>query len=224
MGLLEKLRPTQERPGAAAAPAAAGNLRVSNALKDFLWLLGDVERGRVLDLGPVWQSTVSFFVERNFKVYTEDLLRSVREHLRREEARLRSAPAGSRMPELDPAAMAEAFLNANLQYPAETFHAVLAWDVFDYVDAELLPRMVSRLYEVMRPNGLILALFHSRAPEGFHRYRIADTQHIELVSAPPMFPALRSLQNREILNLFERFRTSKTFVGRDQLREALITR
>jgi hypothetical protein len=225
MSLLGKTRTGSERAAAPApAPSAPGGvLRVSNALKDFLWLLSDVERGQLLDLGPVSQATVSFFTSRGFKVYAEDLLRSWQQHLRQEEARLRSAPAGSKM-DLDHAALAENFLAENLAHPPGTFHAVLAWDLLDYLDSELLPRVVARLFEVLQPNGLVLGVFHSRTPESFHRYRVADEQHIELVPAPGIFPPQRSLQNREILNLFSRFRTSKTFVGRDQLREALITR
>jgi hypothetical protein len=32
----------------------------------------------------------------------------------------------------------------------------------------------------------------------------------------------RVFQNREILDIFGKFRSSKTFVGRDQVREALL--
>src|ERR1019366_8634833 len=48
--------------------------RGSNSLKDFLWHLNGLGRGNLLDLGPVWQSTVTFFIERGFKVSTEDVL------------------------------------------------------------------------------------------------------------------------------------------------------
>ncbi len=65
--------------GVASAPARAahpsGNLRVSNGLKEFLWNLDGLGHGSLLDLGPVWQSTITFFVERGFKVYADDLLR-----------------------------------------------------------------------------------------------------------------------------------------------------
>jgi hypothetical protein len=225
MSLLGKIRGATDRASPPVSPSgsASANLRVSNALKDFLWLLSDVERGHLLDLGPVAQSTVSFFTERGFKVYTEDLLRCWQQFLREAEARLRSAPAGSPM-DLDRAALAEAFLRDNLVHPPETFHAILAWDALDYLDSELLPRLVARLYDLLKPNGLVLAVFHSRIADAFHRYRVVDAQHVELIPALALVPAQRALQNREILNLFSRFRTSKTFVGRDQLREALITR
>lgn len=228
MSLLGKIR----SGGDAVAPRAAvperqelpANRRVSNGLKDFLWLISDVERGHLLDLGPVWQSTVSFFTERGFRVYTEDLLRCWREFLREQENRLRTAPVGSPAGETEPGAMAERFLTASLGYPEGTFHAILAWDVFDYLDPELLPRLGQRLFELVRPGGVVLAAFHAAKPEHFHRYRIVDAQTVELVPAPAIFPPQRVFQNREILNLFGRFRSSKTFVGRDQLREALFNK
>ncbi|HUC54255.1 MAG TPA: class I SAM-dependent methyltransferase, partial [Candidatus Cybelea sp.] len=106
-------------------------------------------------------------------------------------------------------------------YPEDNFHGVLAWDLFDYLDAELLPRVMERIFTLMRPGGAVLASFHSRPPERFHRYKIIDSQNIELVPAPTLAVHARVFQNREILDIFGKFRSSKTFVGRDQVREAL---
>jgi SAM-dependent methyltransferase len=227
MSILDKIRSGGEGAGvraAAAAEPASASRRVSNGLKDFLWLLSDVEHGRILDLGPVTQATVNFFTERGFRVYTEDVLRSWKEFLREEESRLRSAPVGANTGEMEPAALAERFFSASLRHPAETFHAILAWDVFDYLDAEMLARLAQRMFEVLRPGGVVLAAFHAVKPESFHRYRILDRQNVELIPAPALFAPQRVFQNREILNLFGSFRSSKTFVGRDQLREALFTK
>ena len=49
--------------------------RVSNALKEFLWNLDGLGRGTLLDLGPAWQTTLNFFIERGFRVTSEDILR-----------------------------------------------------------------------------------------------------------------------------------------------------
>jgi SAM-dependent methyltransferase len=222
MSLLDRLRTANDRPPAPPA-AAETNLRVSNGLKDFLWLLSDVERGQLLDLGPVAQHTVSLFTEKGFKVYAEDLLRAWAQHLREAEARLRAAPAGSGEA-VDLSSLAENFLGENLRYPEEQFHAVLAWDVLDYLDAHVLPRVVRRLHAVLRPNGVLLGIFHNRPPERFHRYRVVDAQTIELVPATTALAPQRALQNRELLNLFSAFHSSKTYVARDQLREALFTK
>lgn len=218
MSFLGKSRPAPDRAVSVATP---DHVRLSNGLKDFLWHLSDVERGHLLDLGPASQSTVTFFTGRGFKIYTEDLLRAWRDYLRAEEERLRAAPVGTSAGPMDSAALAERFTQANLLYPPETFHAVLAWDVFDFLDAGLLPRVVAALHSLLKPAGAILAVFHSRPATSFHRYRVLDAQNVELLPAPPLSPLQRVLQNREILNLFAQFRSSKTFVGRDQLREGL---
>lgn len=223
-------KPRGEVRGAVVIPAtgdssgpshAPRSVRVSNGLKDCLWHLSGIGQGKLLDLGPVWQSTVSFFVERRFKVYTEDLLRAWKEFLRLEEERLRTLQPGAEAPDSTPAARAERFLQGSLQYPCETFDAVLAWDLLDYLESELVARLVVRLTELLKVSGVVLALFHSRKPDSYHRYRVLDAQNFELIPAPALFPVQRIYQNRELLNLFSGFHSSKTFVGRDQLREGL---
>ena len=64
-------------------------------------------------------------------------------------------------------------------------------------------------------------MFHSKKPVGFQRYRVAGTNTLQVLSATPIFPAQKVYQNREIQELFSRYRNVKSFVGRDQLRESL---
>jgi SAM-dependent methyltransferase len=207
-------------PGPAASAATARNARVSNGLKEFLWLISDVERGRVLDLGPASQSSINFFIERGYRISTEDLLRSWKEFLSEEEERLRRAPVGEDA-RTSQTLLVEKFLDSSLNYPENSYCGVLAWDLFDYLDAGLLPRAMERIYRMLIPGGAVLSLFHSRPPDRFHRYRIVDNQTIETLPAPTLSVHARVFQNREILDVFGEFRTSKTFVGRDQIREAL---
>ena len=214
-------RATVPRPGPSATPSHAGNTRISNGLKEFLWLISDVPHARVLDLGPVWQSTVSFFVDKGFRLSTEDLLRTWKDFLTTEEERLRLAPVGEDRGVATAAMLADKFLESNLQYPENHFHGVLAWDLLDYFDPEIMPPLMGRLSKILSPNGVILALFHSRPVDRFHRYRIADAQTIELIQAPTLAVHAHVFQNREVLSLFSEFRSSKTFVGRDQVREGL---
>jgi hypothetical protein len=173
----------------------------------------------MLDMGPAWQSTLNFFIERGFKVYSEDVLTGWRDHLRAEEARLRALPAGGDPGATSADARANAFLGENLKYPEKSFDAVLVWDLLDYLEPAVATRVVARLTELMRPGGVVLAVFHAKKPELFQRYRIHDAQSLELVSTPPLVPPQHIYQNREIQNLFSRFESSRTFVGRDQIRE-----
>jgi len=212
------------KPGPAPTPPPAPNHRVSNALKEFLWLISDVPRGRILDLGPVWQSTVSFFVDKGYRLSSEDLLREWRDFLTGEEETLRTAAVGQPAAKLSPSTLAEKFLASALGYPEASFHGVLAWDLFDYFDPEALPKVVDRLSSLVHPGGAVLALFHSRPAERFHRYRIVDSQSVELIPASTIAVHTHVFQNRELLGLFEQFRSSKSFVGRDQVREALFVK
>jgi cyclopropane fatty-acyl-phospholipid synthase-like methyltransferase len=186
-----------------------------------LWLISDVPHGRVLDLGPVWQSTVSFFVDKGYRVTTEDLLRTWKDFLSAEEEGFRASPVGGDSQRISPSVLADKFLENALQYPERSFHGVLAWDLLDYFDPEVAPRLMARLSQVLHPGGAMLAMFHSRATERFHRYRVVDSQTVELIPAATIAVHSHVFQNREILGLFADFRSSKTFVGRDQVREGL---
>jgi hypothetical protein len=213
---------TAAKPGPKTTAEAGGNVRISNGLKEFLWLTTEESKqGRLLDLGAVFQSTVMFFIERGFRLSTEDMMRSWKEFLTSEEETMRKMQVGAEGARVSQGMLAGKFLDSNLQYPEDSFHGVLAWDLFDYLDAELLPRVMERLYTILRPGGAVLASFHSKTPERFNRYKIVDGQNIELIPSPTLAVHARIFQNREILDIFGKFRSSKTFVGRDQVREAI---
>jgi hypothetical protein len=227
MGSSGRSRPNGPAPvaavGATRAPELRESNRVSNGLKEFLWNLDGLGRGTLLDLGPAWQTTLSFFIERGFRVSSEDILRAWKEFLAEEEGKLREATgrAAQHTFDVSPAARATRFLEANLQYPNSSFDAVLLWDLLDYLEPLVAKQIVANLTELLRPGGVAFAMFHSKKPEGFQRYRVADPTTLQVISSPVLCPAQRVYQNREIQDLFSRYRTVKSFVGRDQLRESL---
>jgi hypothetical protein len=207
--------------GASRAPESPESTRVSNGLKEFLRNLDGLGRGTLLDLGPAWQTTLSFFIERGFRVSSEDILRGWKTFLTEEETRLREDPDAREKMDMTPKGRATRFLAENLQYSRASFDAVLLWDLLDYLEPMLAKQMVENLTELLRPGGVILAMFHSKKPEGFQRYRVADSNTLQVISSTVICPAQKVYQNREIQDLFARYRTMKSFVGRDQLRETL---
>src|ERR1700737_2187307 len=122
MGFFNKTRSPGDRPspphprvpggsshastGVQASPAhnrrPGSDVRQSNGLKEFLWNLEGLGNGSLLDLGPVWQNTITFFVERGFKVYADDLLRDWKEFLTVEEKRLHAILPGQDASEMTP--------------------------------------------------------------------------------------------------------------------------
>jgi len=207
--------------GSSRPPEPHESTRMSNGLKEFLWNLDGLGRGTLLDLGPAWQTTLSFFIERGFRVSSEDILRGWKAFLSEEEARLRNDVTVIETLDMTPAGRATRFLAENLQYPRSTFDAVLLWDLLDYLEPMLVKQIVASLTELLRPAGVVFAMFHSKKPEGFQRYRVADSNTLQVISTPVICPAQKVYQNREIQDLFGRYRTMKSFVGRDQLRETL---
>jgi hypothetical protein len=207
--------------GAARAVVQPESNRLSNGLKELLWNLDGLERGTLLDLGPAWQTTLSFFIERGFRVSSEDILRSWKTFLGEEEARLKQDFAAGETLEMTPSARAARFLKDNLQYPRSSFDAVLLWDLLDYLEQALVKQVVASLTELLRPGGVVFAMFHSKKPEGFQRYRVVDSSTLQMVPTAVVCPPQRVYQNREIQDLFGRYRTMKSFIGRDQLRETL---
>jgi len=210
--------------GAPRAPEMQPSTRVSNGLKEFLWNLDGLGRGTLLDLGPAWQTTLTFFIERGFRVTSDDLLRSWKDFLNEEEVRLRNAATSSDTVDLTAAGRAVRFLQDNLKYPQSSFDAVLLWDILDYIEPTVAKQAVACITEILRPGGIVFAMFHAKKPEGFHRYRVADSNTLQVISAAQLCPAQRVYQNREIQELFARFRSTKSFVGRDQLRETLFVK
>lgn len=208
-------------PASSKAPQTG---RFSNGLKEFLWQLEDIGRGNLLDLGQVSQNTLNFFIERNFKVYTEDILVAWRDFARDEQERVRQLPAGADAADNSPSARSARFLESNLNHSKDSFDAVLLWDVLDYLDRDTVTRLMERLSTLVREGGAILAIFHTRMPEQFYRYRVLDALNLDLVQVSTIVPPQHIYQNREIQDLFLRFRTSKTFVARDQLREIVFAK
>jgi hypothetical protein len=207
--------------GSPRPPDSPGSTRISNGLKEFLWNLDGLGRGTLLDLGPAWQTTLSFFIERGFRVSSEDILREWKDFLNEEEQRLQGTNVVSENVDMTPAGRAARFLESNLQYPRASFDAVLVWDLLDYLEPALAKQTIASMTEWLRPGGVVFALFHSKKPEGFQRYRIADSNSLQIISASVLCPAQKVYQNREIQDMFSRFRTMKSFVSRDQLRETL---
>jgi hypothetical protein len=186
--------------------------------------LDGIGRGYLLDMGPARQTTLNFFIERGFKVYTEDLLETWKLFLDSDDRQGQEARENGNPLLMTPAARAERFLETTLQYPKESFDAVLMWDILDYLDSDLVSRLMVRITSLVRDGGAAMAVFHTRKPESFHRYRVVDAQTLELIPAPCAFSPQRVYQNREIADLFRRFRSSRTFVGREQFRESLFVK
>jgi hypothetical protein len=122
---------------------------------------------------------------------------------------------------------------------------VLCWNLADYLDETLVKPVVARLWSLTKPEGMLLAFFHTReaGPDApCYRYHIVgndtlEVQHIQSrrdVRKGPTgavhsaldksFRLQRVFNNRHIENLFRDFASIKFFLTRDNVREVLVVR
>src|SRR5215471_12985118 len=97
-------------------PEPQETTRLSNGLKEFLWNLDGLGRGTLLDLGPAWQTTLTFFIERGFRVTSDDILRDWSQFLAEDDAKAKENPTAETFVEQMPEARAKRFLEENLRY------------------------------------------------------------------------------------------------------------
>lgn len=173
----------------------------------------------VLDLGPASSSNISKIIERGHRIYNEDLLAAAT----RADLKVTSREPGQ---EGQLVVDVDRYLSENLRHEREKFDAVLAWDVPDYLPEEVVKPTIERLHTIMKPGGLLLGFFHTKdagAEAPYYRYHIGDAETLELQQGP-QFRLQRVFNNRHIETLFRDYASIKFFLGRDNVREVLVTR
>lgn len=206
------LKPETVSPGPVATSWGTV-FRRSNGLREF-WKDLDPEAGlHILDLGSASQANISFVTGRGYKLYTEDLFRTVVRSVSQSQA---GAEEWSE----------ERFFRDNLRYTEGQFDGVLCWDLLDFLDDYLAKPLVERLYAFVKPGSHLLVFFHT-APSGqevpIQQYRIAAEDRLEILGRGSG-KLRRHFNNRAIENLFRKFASLKFYLSQDNLREVVIVR
>jgi SAM-dependent methyltransferase len=110
-------------------------------------------------------------------------------------------------------------------YDDASFDGIVAWDLFNYYDAESGRAMAADIARILKPGGLVFAYFHARTlgvPPGPGRYRIVDEAHIESepFSGRPM--PHHVFQNRDIEKIFTGMRIAELYFLKSGVREMLL--
>jgi hypothetical protein len=202
---------------------AAGNERVprhSSGWKQLLARMRSEESLRVLDIGPTSSTNINFVTSLGHSIYLANLV----EDAAKPEWALAAEEDGA--PRFDVAR----FLAAHLNFSGRGFDLVLFWDTADYLPEELLGPVLNRIHEVMAPGGQMLTMFHSPARAGsdavkadFCRYHLTDSDAVDVQRAGD-YPLLNHYNNRQIEGLLKLFKGYHFFLGKDNLREVVVTR
>ncbi len=217
-----------------AAQSTQKLTRHSRGLAEISRLFEAEEPLCILDIGSTSASNIRHLTERGHHIYSEDLLEASTD-----PALIAHDEQGNAI--LD----SKSFLADNLVYPNAHFDVVLCWNLADYLDESLVKPVMGRLWSTMKPDGVLLAFFHTReaGPDApCYRYHILgndmlEMQHIvsrrDLRKGPTgalhsaierSFRLQRVFNNRHIENLFRDFGSIKFFLTRDNIREVLVVR
>lgn len=118
----------------------------SKALRLFLEALEQVRESRVLDVGPVCGDNITFLAQRLKRLYICDMLF----HLRRDPCEILPPNQGWKY----------------LDYPSQSFHGILLWNLVDHLDNWEVGRMAELCYDMLKPGGLVLASLTGKSAVG----------------------------------------------------------
>lgn len=195
-----------EADGAAAkAPAYP-----TKALPKFLSTLGSHQQPMLLDIGPVVGHNVTFFGERlGCKFQVEELSKDLDRYVR--DDKLTDLPD---------------FLTRRFPQDDESFDGILCWDLFDYLDKPAAQALAKQLTRLLRPGGVLFALFNAAetlpAARAYTRFIVVDEHTIQHRPYPAARGKQRPLPNRDIQRMFEPLRVTEQFLLKTNTREVLL--
>ena len=159
-----------------------------------------------MDLGPVVGSNVAFFGERlGCKIIVEDLFGDLDRHLRDT-----TVPFAEK-------------LEGRLAHSPASVDGILCWNFFDYLDSAAAQVLASALTRVLRPDGVILCFFSTiAAPDTkLSKYIIIDDDSVKQKPYTSGGKRQVSLQNRDIIRMFEGLKVAESFLLKTNIREFL---
>lgn len=170
---------------------------------------------RILDIGPTSAININYITSLGHSIYMASLV----DEAVKPEWQSAGEDGAIRFD-------AEAFLAANLNFLDRKFDVVTFWDTADYLPADLVQPVLTRILEAMNPGGLMLAFFHAKASGAetrFSRYHLTPTDAIEIQRVETN-PLLRTYSNRQIEQLLHDFNGYRFFLAKDNLSEVVATR
>ena len=206
LGSARQVEGTWPDPGPRPKPDD-GTIVTSKALQKFLSCLGTRPAPILLDLGPVVGSNITFFGEQlNCKFMVEDLFADLARHVR--EGSTEEFPA---------------FLSKRFTLEEGTVDGVLLWDLYDYLDRPSAQALATTLVRLLRPDGALLGFFGNagHAGSGCTKFMVVDESHVRPRAHASVLVRQGSLQNRDIIKMFDGLRVSDAFQLQTGRREML---
>jgi hypothetical protein len=195
----------------AAGPGGATEVHRSLALAGLFAGISARSKLEVLDLGSAVGSNIEFFSPYGCKLYIEDLYTEL----------VTSLGSG------DDERIGPAFFESFLNFPEGTrFSAVLAWDLFNYLERRELAALSSYLARYCQPGAQLLALVSiaKQIPQQPYRFKIVDAEHLSYERQSAAERPCPRYAPAELAELMHGFRLDRSFLMRHGIQEYLFAR
>ncbi len=192
-------------PAGPAVPQLA--VYKSLGLNALLQQLEGMSGYSILDLGAACGTNVEFWSQFGCKIFVEDLYHSALPYLGR--AAEEEEPPQLPLPEI-------------LEFSPETrFDVILAWDLFNYLEAPHIEAVVHYLAQFCHPGTYAVAIMsvQQQRPAEPNRYKIVDTEHVAYEPRSAVMRTSPRYQPRDINRLMAGFRVSSSFLLRHGVQE-----
>lgn len=200
---------SESRSGRTDAPAPRDEPVVaSKALPKLIAALAPREAPVLLDFGPVIGANVAFCGEQlGCKLFIEDLLADIDRHLRGKSSEDLAASFEKRFSHAD-----------------GSIDGILCWDLFDFLDKPASQALARQIVRLLRPGGVVMGFFCTTGVEraAFTKFEIVDDKNLRHRYHPGVGGRKQSLQNRDIIRMFEGLVVSDSFLLKNNTREMLL--
>jgi hypothetical protein len=175
----------------------------SMMLQMYFETLNKYSTAKVLDVGPVCEENITYFAQRVKRLYVCDMF------LRLNRSRRKFLPVKNVLEHLD--------------YVPHSFDGINLWDLIDHLNDDDIGRLLNLCYTLLEPNGqmIITSFEEESAPLKIHSFVIKDGYQVtfRLQNHLDLHRYYRS--NRIITGMLSEFRTVKSFLYRNGVREFL---
>ena len=175
----------------------------SMMLQMYFETLNQYSTALVLDVGPVCEENIRYFAQRVNRFHVCDLF------LRLNRTRNKGLPAKQVLDHLD--------------YVPHSFDGINLWDLIDHISDDDIGRLVNHCYTLLEPRGLmIITSFEEQsAPSKVHSFIIKDGYQITFRLQNHLDLPWYYRSNRIITEMLSEFKTVKSFLYRNGVREFL---
>jgi hypothetical protein len=178
----------------------------SMMLQMYFETLDRYSTATVLDVGPVCKENITYFAQRVKRLYVCDLF------LRLHRNRRKGLPAMNVLGHLD--------------YEPHSFDGINLWDLIDHLNDADISRLLNLCYTLLEPRGLmIITSFEAQsAPSKIHSFVMKDGYHLTFRLQNHLDLPCYHRSNRIVTGMLSEFRTVKSFLYRNGVREFLCRR